>query len=163
MTVSLSLFWRLSVPRRTSELRTTRVPLPEVLLDEVLVDQHWNTAALVGQAVATSLAADPPAAAAAVNVNVPNLPMDEVKGWRHTVIGSAPPRSLSTAQLVPKDGHAGTYRVEMHWGEPDELDMHTDGGAVMAGLVSLTWLNRLHEDAPPDDDPAARGLADLLG
>jgi len=131
--------------------------------DEVLVDQHWNTAALVGQAVATSIAADPPAAAAAVNVNVPNLPMDEVKGWRHTVIGSAPPRSLSTAQLVPKDGHAGTYRVEMHWGEPDELDMHTDGGAVMAGLVSLTWLNRLHEDAPPDDDPAARGLSDLLG
>ena len=28
MTVSLSLFWRLSVPRRTSELRTTRVRTP---------------------------------------------------------------------------------------------------------------------------------------
>ncbi|MBJ30390.1 MAG: 5'/3'-nucleotidase SurE [Acidimicrobiaceae bacterium] len=131
--------------------------------DEVLVDQHWSTAATVGRAVAAAVVADMPKTASVVNVNVPNVPLGEVAGWRHTVTGSAPPRSLTTAEMVPKEGHMGSYEVRVHWGEPGDLPEDSDGGAVMAGHVSLTWLNRLHDDAPPDDDPAAAGLADLLG
>ena len=131
--------------------------------DEVLIDQRWSTAATVARAVVASVIAAPPAEPSVLNVNVPNLALDELRGWRHTVTGSAPPRSLTTAGLVPKEGHVGTYRVEMDWGEPGDLPPETDGGAVMAGYVSLTWLNRLHEEPPPAYDPAADGLARLLG
>jgi 5'-nucleotidase len=131
--------------------------------DEVLVDQHWATAATVARSVVEAMAQNPPTTAEVLNVNVPNIPLGELQGWRHTVTGSAPPRSLTTADMVPKEGHAGSYRVEMHWGEAGELPVDTDGGAVMAGLVSLSRLNRLHDEPPPADDPAARGLDGLLG
>ena len=135
--------------------------------DEVLINQHWDTAATVGRAVVGAVVEDmtsaAPSTAQVLNVNVPNKPLDEVRGWLYTVTGSAPPRSLTTAELVAKEGHAGSYRVDMHWGEPGELPEETDGGAVMAGMVSLTYLNRLHDEAPPTDDPAAHGLDDLLG
>ena len=135
--------------------------------DEVLVNQHWDTAATVGRAVVGAVVEDmtsaAPSTAQVLNVHVPNMPVDEVSGWRYTVTGSAPPRSLTTAELVPKEGHAGSYRVDMHWGEAGDLPEDTDGGAVMAGMVSLTYLNRLHDETPPTDSPAARGLDDLLG
>ena len=135
--------------------------------EEVLINQHWATAATVGRAVVGAVVKDmtgtAPPPTKVLNVNVPNVPLDEVRGWRYTVTGSAPPRSLTTAELVPKEGHAGSYRVDMHWGEPGDLPKDTDGGAVMAGMVSLTHLNRLHDEVPPTDDPAARGLDDLLG
>jgi len=131
--------------------------------DEVLIDQHWATAATVARSVVEAMAQNPPDTAEVLNVNVPNIPLGELQGWRHTVTGSAPPRSLTTADMVPKEGHAGSYRVEMHWGEAGELPVNTDGGAVMAGLVSLSRLNRLHDEPPPADDPAARGLDGLLG
>ena len=135
--------------------------------DEVLINQHWDTAATVGRAVVGAVVEDmtsaAPSTAQVLNVNVPNKPLDEVRGWLYTVTGSAPPRSLTTAELVAKEGHAGSYRVDMHWGDPGDLPEETDGGAVMAGMVSLTYLNRLHDEAPPTDDPAAHGLDDLLG
>ncbi len=131
--------------------------------DEVLIDQHWGTAATVARAVVGAVVEAPPATAEVLNVNVPNVALDNLRGWRHTVTGSVPPRSLTTADLIPKEGHAGSYRVEMRWGEPGNLPVDTDGGAVMAGLVSLSRLNRLHEAPPPADDAAARGLDDLLG
>ena len=133
----------------------------------VLVHQRWAPAATVGRAVVGAVVEDmtsaAPSPAQVLNVHVPNLPVDEVSGWRYTVTGAAPPRSLTTAELVPKEGHAGSYRVDMHWGEAGALPEDTDGGAVMAGMVSLTYLNRLHDETPPTDSPAARGLDDLLG
>jgi 5'-nucleotidase len=131
--------------------------------DEVLVDQWWSTAATVARVVVGGVAADLPAQPSVLNVNVPNVALQDVRGWCHTVTGSAPPRSLTTADLVPKEGHAGTYRVQMSWGEPGVLAEDTDGGAVMAGKVSLTWLNRLHDEVPPANDWAAEALASLLG
>jgi broad specificity polyphosphatase/5'/3'-nucleotidase SurE len=117
----------------------------------------------VAHAVVAGVIASPPATPSVLNVNVPNLEMCEIQGWRHTVIGPALPRSLGTAGLVPKEGHKGTYRVEMDWGEAGDLPPDTDGGAVMDGYVSLSWLNRLQDEPPPEDDPAASGLARLLG
>ena len=117
----------------------------------------------MARAVLGGIAADLPAIPSVLNVNVPNVALQDVRGWCHTVTGSAPPRSLTTADLVPKEGHAGTYRVQMSWGEPGVLAEDTDGGSVMAGKVSLPWLNRLRDEAPPADDWAAEALASLLG
>ncbi|MCY4069638.1 MAG: hypothetical protein OXE79_11125 [Acidimicrobiaceae bacterium] len=116
--------------------------------DEMLTDQHWDTAATVAKAAVAGLAAALPPDPVVLNINVPDRELDELKGWRRTVIGAAPPRSMATAQLEPRKGHTDAFRVKMDWGEPVELPPHTDGGAVMSGWVSLGWLSTLEAYAP---------------
>jgi len=76
-----------------------------------------------------------------------------------------PPRALTEAHLEPKAGHEGSFRVVMSYGAPNPLPAHLDGGAVMDGYVSLSWLSRL-VDQRPDAAAAALvevGLDNLLG
>jgi len=70
--------------------------------------------------------------------------------------------TLSTAGLEPKQGHEGTYRIRMDWGEALPLDPDTDGGAVMGGWVSLTWLGHLSGSDAPSDNPVATALDGLF-
>jgi broad specificity polyphosphatase/5'/3'-nucleotidase SurE len=97
-----------------------------------------------------------------LNLNVPNLPVDQMRGWKETPVGAHPPRTLSTAGLEPKQGHEGTYRIRMDWGEALPLDPDTDGGAVMGGWVSLTWLGHLSGSDAPSDNPVATALDGLF-
>ena len=68
-------------------------------------------------------------------------------------------KNLGPGRAIPLD----TYISTLSWGERGVLAEDTEGGAVMAGKVSLTWLNRLHDEVPPADDWAAEALASLLG
>src|SRR3954453_20005613 len=108
--------------------------------DEMLEDQHWDTAAEVGFRVARTMLGDLPATPIVVNVNVPNLPLSDLAGWRRTDVASMPPRALASAELVPKVGHDDAFEVRMEWGDPIVLPLDTDGGAVEAGYVSVTAL-----------------------
>ncbi len=85
-----------------------------------------------------------------VNVNVPNRPLDEIAGWRRTEVARLPPRTLASAELTAKAGHDGAFDVQMHWGDPIDLPVECDGGAVEAGYVSVTALTRLGDDAGVD-------------
>ena len=123
--------------------------------EEALVDQKWNTAAAVAAAAVKGLAADLPAKPVVLNINVPNLELDEIKGWKRTEVGVQPPRSVATAELEPRPGHQDAFRVKMDWGEAVPLPEHTDGGAVMAGWVSLGWLSKLEAA-----DPSGAGEAE---
>ncbi len=131
--------------------------------DEMLVNQQWDTAATVAGAVVERLVADLPTEPVVVNLNVPNVALDEIKGWRRTVVGTLPPRAMAAAVLEPKEGHDGTFHVRMGWGDPVALPSETDGGAVELDEVSITFLGRLMED---DSSPALpvveAGLAALL-
>ncbi|MCU1501586.1 MAG: surE [Ilumatobacteraceae bacterium] len=118
--------------------------------DEMLVGQEWDTAAAVASAFVAGLVADLPEEAVVVNLNVPNCPLHEVRGWRHATVGLDPQRPVSQAHLLPKIGHDGTYNVQMVWGDPNELPPGTDGGTVDAGYVSVTYLSRLAEHARND-------------
>ncbi len=51
----------------------------------------------------------------------------------------------------------------MEEGEDGEIRTDTGGRAVMDGCVSLWWVSGLQDEPPPEDDPAASGLARLLG
>ena len=123
--------------------------------EEALVHQKWHTAAAVAAAAVKGLTSDMPPAPVVLNINVPNLEMDEVKGWKRTEVGVQPPRSVATAELEPRPGHQDAFRVKMDWGEAVPLPEHTDGGAVMAGWVSLGWLSKLEAAEPPGGGPAA--------
>lgn len=116
--------------------------------EAMLADQHWQGAADVAAVVVEQLLTDMPVDPVVININVPNLPAAEMKGWKRTRVCYAPPRSIATAILSPKPGHDGTFTVEMSWGDPIDTPIDDDTGAVMAGYASLTWLSRLEGESP---------------
>jgi 5'-nucleotidase len=120
--------------------------------DEMLEGQLWDTAAEVGARVVEALLTDLPEDPVALNVNVPNLPLEELAGWRRTEVATRPPRGLTSARLVPMAGHEGAFDVEMDWGETVVLPAETDSGAVEAGYVSVTALSRIFDDPAVDLD-----------
>ena len=111
--------------------------------DEMLTDQVWDGAAAVAGAVVGGLSTGPGGAAVVANLNVPNLTVNDMAGWRYTTIGRIPPRVISEASLEPKVGHPGCFRVAMKWGDAVSLPDGTDGGAVERNLVSVTLLSTL--------------------
>ncbi|MFT3853843.1 MAG: 5'/3'-nucleotidase SurE [Ilumatobacteraceae bacterium] len=130
--------------------------------DEMIVGQQWDSAAEVASAFVAGLAGSLPDDAVVVNLNVPNCPVGEMKGWRHTTVGRDPQRPVSKAELVPIVGQDGAYRVAMEWGDPLDLPGDTDGGAVEDGYVSVTYLSRLHEVDVPEMAAAEAALSKLV-
>ncbi len=130
--------------------------------DDMLVGQQWDAAAEVASAFVGGFLASKPAEPVVVNLNVPNLPLPLIRGWRHTSVGMQPPRTMASAVLEPKEGHDGTFHVRMQWGDPVELPAETDGGTVERDVVSLTYLSRLAEEPHPELEPAEGALTSLL-
>ena len=130
--------------------------------DEMLVDQRWETAAEVAGVFVGSLVAAMPADPVVVNLNVPNLDVDQIKGWRATEVGSLPPRAMATADLEPIAGHENAYHVRMSWGEEVPLPEHTDGGAIEHDVVSVSYLSRIVAEARDDMAAPERALDGLL-
>ena len=129
--------------------------------DEMLDHQRWDTAAEIGARVAGAILADLPTDPVVLNVNVPNRPLDELAGLAPHRGGAPPPRTLASAELIPKAGHDGAFDVQMAWGDPIVLPEDTDSGAVEAGYVSVTALCRILDDASVGFDGIAAVLDDL--
>ncbi len=131
--------------------------------DEMLLGQRWDTAAAVAAKAVEALVANPPAEPQCLNLNVPNVELSELKGWRRTSLALQPGRSMVNIELEPKIGHDGTFHVRMHYGDAVELPEDTDAGAVQRGYVAVTWLSRITPVDPGADHHAERALEDLLG
>jgi 5'-nucleotidase len=131
--------------------------------DEGLADQQWGSAAAVAVSVAGGLLDRPPAKPAVINVNVPNLPLEALKGWRQTALGTAPGRAMESVRLEARPGHPGTYRVRMNWGERTRLPAGTDGGAVERGEVSICALSPLTHEPMDNSEGGTQYLDQLLG
>ncbi len=131
--------------------------------DGMLADMRWQTAATVAVEVARGVLKDPPAEPALINVNVPNLELEELLGWRATELALLPTRSFVAPTLEPKLGYEDTFKVVMNWGEEIPQDPATDAGAVEQGYVSVTWLNRIAATDPALDSGVAAALSDLVG
>jgi 5'-nucleotidase len=122
--------------------------------DEMLQAMQWEAAADVASAVVAGLSTVLPREAVVVNVNVPNLPLDEISGWERTGIGRIPPRVISEANLEPKAGHPNTYKVRMRWGDAVSLPEGSDGGAIERGKVSLSFVGALADVDTPVETSA---------
>lgn len=127
--------------------------------DDMLEGQCWSSAATVAEAAVRALLDDPPAHPVVANVNVPNLPLRDIRGWRYTTLATFPTRAMAAAKLDPKSGHPGSFRVRMTWGEAVSLPPGTDGGAIERGHVSLMFLGNLRESSPAP----ALTVGDALG
>jgi 5'-nucleotidase len=114
--------------------------------DGQLGTQLWSAAAEVALQVVDRLVAHPPAKPGVLNVNVPNLPVEQMGEWRWTDVGRVPPRTMARADLEPRPGHEGSFRVTTSFGDAVSLPEELDGGAVERGFVSLTWLSTLDRD-----------------
>ncbi len=91
-----------------------------------------------------------PTAPVVVNVNVPNLPLSEIAGWRRAEVGYLPPRTVSAARLDAVAGRQGVYAVHLEWGDAVELPPESDGGAIERNEITVSFLSRL-VDEPRDD------------
>lgn len=115
--------------------------------DEMLIGQKWHTAAAVAEVVVGGLIAQMPVEPVVLNVNVPNVEPDQIVGWRRADVGTLPQRAMAVARMEPMVGHEDAYSVKMTWGDPVDLPITTDVGAVDAGEVSITYLTRLEADS----------------
>ena len=131
--------------------------------DESIATQHWDSAASVAKQVAQVLVDDMPAEPVVVNINVPDLPLEDFGTWKFGKVGDRPPRAMSAADLKPIPGHEDAYTVEMGWGDAVELAPETDGGIIERNDVSISYLTRLDHHDRPDLDSIAKSLDDLLG
>ena len=130
--------------------------------DEMVAHQRWDTAAEIGVRVARAMLDDLPTDPIVLNVNVPNRPIDEIAGWRRTKVALLPPRTLATAELIPKVGHDGAFDVRMAWGDPIQMPADSDSGAVEAGYVTVTALCRLTDDTDVDLAGVTTALEDSM-
>ena len=113
--------------------------------DEMLSGQVWAGAAEVAGAVVGALRDGLPRTPVVANLNVPNLAVADMAGWRLTSVGRIPPRVIADASLEPKVGHPGSFRVAMKWGDAVSLPEGTDGGAIERNQVSVTLLGALSD------------------
>lgn len=131
--------------------------------EQVIALQQWETAAAVASAFVRGFIAEPPLDVVIANINVPNCPIDEVRGWSIAEVGLLPPRSMSKAVLVPRPDTPDEFDVDVAWGAPIDLPDHTDGGLIERGDVSVTYLSRLRAEPRSDMTSAERALDELLG
>ncbi len=109
--------------------------------EDAIADQKWHSAAEVASVVLSGLLADSHDTAWAVNLNVPNLEVADMKGWRFTEVGTLPMRSITSVSLEPHPDNAEAFRVDMHWGDAVETSVDVDTGAVMHDFVSVTFMS----------------------
>jgi 5'-nucleotidase len=130
--------------------------------DEMLAGQLWDAAATTASAVVGGLSAHL-AGPVVVNLNVPNLPVADLAGWRHATVGRVPPRVVAEARLEPKVGHPGSFRVAMEWGDEVSLPEGTDGGTVERGEVSVSVLTALCDSRTAGRGPAEEAAEVAIG
>jgi len=114
---------------------------------------HYDTAAAVAAVALESVAASPPKIVR--NVNVPNLPLAEVRG-----VQAARLAPFGTVRTTLGETIDGRLQVELRATE-DELDPDTDTALVVAGYVAVTPLIGIRAAADLEDEAAAaveRGL-----
>jgi len=130
-----------------------------------LDDQKWQTAASVAGSVVAGLVTAMPTDPAIVNVNVPNVPLDELKGWRRGAIETALPGGVTTATRTPKPERDGVFEVAFDWGDRNAelLPAGSDSRAVEDGYAAISWLSRITDEHRDDTNSVDVALDRLLG
>jgi 5'-nucleotidase len=132
----------------------------------------WETPVALVNEVVPELATMEPGTV--LNLNVPALPLDQLRGIRHGSLGAVglirsarQDRSGAPVgdSIVDRTGGAVTLTLRGGRGsdrraEQAELDPESDAGAIAAGWASLTPLVGVREDL---SDPAIDAMAKALG
>ncbi len=112
--------------------------LPAVAMSLVTTDhqpKHFETAARAAVGIVARLKADPLPADTSLNVNVPDLPWEEVRGFEVTRLGN---RHRSEACMPQPDPRGGTVYWIGPAGPEQDAGPGTDFHAVRTGFISIT-------------------------
>src|SRR2546423_4536924 len=123
---------------------------------------EWDTAAEVARRVVESLLPLLPDKLL-INVNVPGVPLDRVKGWRRTRLAAF--GTVRAAVDIDRADDTGRTRIEVTYRRTEEsLKPDTDTAAVMDGYVSLTWLHGIGalQGPAPAEGAVTGALDDVL-
>ena len=100
--------------------------------------KHYDTAAAITCRILRALSREPLRTGRILNINVPDLPLDQIKGIRVTRCGSRHPAD----QVIPQQDPRGNT---LYWigppGEKCDAGPDTDFAAVDEGYVSITPLH----------------------
>jgi 5'-nucleotidase len=99
------------------------------------VGRHYETAARAAVEIVARLKADPLPADTILNVNVPDLPWSEIKGFEVTRLGN---RHRSEPCLPQPDPRGGTVYWIGPAGREQDAGPGTDFHAVRTGFISIT-------------------------
>lgn len=97
--------------------------------------RHFETAARAAVDIVARLAADPLPANTILNVNVPDLPWERIRGYEVTRLGN---RHRSEACLPQNDPRGGTVYWIGPAGPEQDAGVGTDFHAVRSGAISIT-------------------------
>lgn len=127
--------------------------------------QHWQTAASIASSVVAGLSKAMPIDPAIVNVNVPNVALDDIKGWRRGAVETAMAGGVTTATRTPKPGRDDVFDITFDWGErnPALLPAGSDSRAVEDGYAAISWLSRITDEQRDDTANVDLSLDALLG
>jgi len=99
--------------------------------------QHYDTAAIITCRILKALSHEPLRTGKILNINVPDMPLEEIKGIRVTRCGSRHPAEQVIFQQDPRG-------KDLYWigppGEKFDVAPDTDFAAVAQGYVSITPL-----------------------
>ena len=132
-------------------------------ITDVLAMQKWHVAAAVAQRFVSAVIDDLPAEAVVANVNVPNVELADIAGWRLADVAVLPAASMADAVLVPRDDDPDGYDVDVRWQRATEVPPTTDVGTVWSRSVSVSYITRLAHHARTDLTDAEAALDDLFG
>lgn len=124
--------------------------------------QLWETAATVAATVAAAVLADPPTTPAVINLNVPNLPLAEIAGWRHAGVSDIPLRALGSASMRPDADESGAHPIDIAWGYAAPPDDDSDEAAIPRHEIAVTYLSRLTAETRDDTAGVDRALTALF-
>jgi 5'/3'-nucleotidase len=121
-----------------------------------LAAHSFEAAAMVARCAVQAMMTAPPPTASVLNLNVPNLPPEDIQGLRMTEVGTLPSRHIVEARL--EEIEPGISEVITRFADNDkELPEHSDGGSVAQGWVAASWLSRMTHH-----DPGENGVEEAL-
>lgn len=100
-------------------------------------ERHYETAGIVAQLLIKNMHEKPLAKDTILNINVPNLPWEEIKGFKVTRLGN---RHIAEKIIPSKDPHGNTIYWVGPAGKEQDAGPDTDFYAVNNGYVSITPL-----------------------
>lgn len=132
--------------------------------DDMIAGQIWESAGQVAAVAVTKLAQAPLSQPSVLNLNVPNLPVSEMLGWKQTSVLAEPMKhSAGSVKAEPKVGHKDAYELKLEWAMNSvEYPDDTDVGAVHAGYVSSTWLGPVSASHPEGSQQVDSALDELF-
>ena len=130
--------------------------------DDLIADQKWHVAAEVASSVIEGMLRDDVGDSPVINLNVPNLELDQIRGWGFTELGPEPARAINRVELRPAFNDDGAFNVSMFWGDETFQAPEFDAGAVENDEISISYLSRIVALEPPKDSTIGSALTNLL-